>query len=130
MRTEQTFADWRGLIADRSQAKRYFDLTHALDLVYGVDSDGRALMALLTDEPVEVEGLSKDVHVHSTPARTAATSRPGRLSRRTCLTPSSRSAVTSSSARPTSPIGTAHFRRCWRASPSGSCCFSQGGSAT
>ena len=37
MRTEQTFADWRGLIADRSQAKRYFDLTHALDLVYGVD---------------------------------------------------------------------------------------------
>lgn len=64
MRTEQTFADWRGLIADRSQAKRYFDPTHALDLVYGVDSDGRALMALLTDEPVEVEGLSKDVHVH------------------------------------------------------------------
>ena len=83
-------------------------------------------MALLTDEPVEVEALSKDV--------TFAPREDGRnvttwsLVEKNLLTPSSRSAVTSSSARPTSPIGTAHFRRCWRASPSGSCCFSQGGS--
>ena len=64
MRTDEMLTDWQGLLADRSHAKRYFDPTHALDLVYGVDNDGHAVMALLTDGPVEVEDLSTDVRVH------------------------------------------------------------------
>lgn len=64
MRTEETIADWQQLVAERSRAKRYFDATHPLNLVYGVDHDGHAVMALLTDERPVIEDLSDDVKVH------------------------------------------------------------------
>lgn len=63
MKTDKTLVDWHGLVAERSHAKRYFDPDHPLDVVYGVDPDGRPMMALLTDERIEIADLSKDVRV-------------------------------------------------------------------
>lgn len=64
MKSDDTMADWRGLLVGKSQAQRFFSAEHPLDLVYGIDGEGRALMALMTDTPPPVQDLSDDVRVH------------------------------------------------------------------
>lgn len=61
MRTDHIESQWSQLCADRSAAKKYFDPGHPLDLLFGSDDRGRAVLALITAKDLGVDDLSRDV---------------------------------------------------------------------
>ena len=65
MRTDDIEDQWSRLCADRSPAKKYFDPGHPLELLFGSDDRGRAVMALITPEDLGLDDLSRDVSTYS-----------------------------------------------------------------
>lgn len=63
MQIEELEQQWTQLCKDRSPAKKYFDPSHALELLYGSDGLGRAIIALITTTQLDVQDLSRDVLV-------------------------------------------------------------------
>lgn len=65
MRTEDIENEWLQLCSERSPAKKYFDPGHALELLFGSDDRGRAVMALITADDPALDDLSRDVATDS-----------------------------------------------------------------
>lgn len=65
MRTDNIEEQWSRLCSDRSPAKKYFDPGHPLELLFGSDERGRAVMALISPDDLALDDLSRDVATHS-----------------------------------------------------------------
>ncbi|WP_020141797.1 PD-(D/E)XK motif protein [Terracoccus sp. 273MFTsu3.1] len=65
MQTDDVEVQWARLCSDRSPAKKYFDPSHPLNLLFGADEKGRAVMVLITAQDPELEDLSRDVTTSS-----------------------------------------------------------------
>jgi hypothetical protein len=65
MRTDHIEAQWLQLCASRSPVKKYFDPAHPLELLFGSDERGRAVLALITPDELILEDLSRDVSTRS-----------------------------------------------------------------
>lgn len=61
MSTTDVLSDWKSLIAERSPAKRYFDPSHPLDLLYGADPTGKPVFVMLTSTKPEESPVSRDI---------------------------------------------------------------------
>ncbi|KRF38936.1 PD-(D/E)XK motif protein [Terrabacter sp. Soil810] len=65
MQTDDVEGQWARLCSDRSPAKKYFDPRHPLNLLFGSDEKGRAVMVLISAHDPELEDLSRDVTTSS-----------------------------------------------------------------
>lgn len=65
MLTDDIQDKWSRLCFERSPAKKYFDPQHPLELLFGSDERGRAVMALISPENPALEDLSRDVATYS-----------------------------------------------------------------
>ena len=61
MQTDDIHEQWSRLCSERSPAKKYFDPAHPLELLFGSDERGRAVLALLTADDPSLDDLSRDV---------------------------------------------------------------------
>lgn len=61
MSTTDVMSDWKSLVDERSPAKRYFDPSHPLDLLYGSDPAGRPVFVMLTSTKPEESPVSRDI---------------------------------------------------------------------
>lgn len=61
MSTDAVEELWRGLVRSRNQAKKYFDTSHPLALLYGSDTHGAAMFVVITDAEPPLPQVSRDV---------------------------------------------------------------------
>lgn len=65
MQIDELERQWTDLCRHRSAAKKFFDPDHPLELLFGADPRGRAVIALITSDHVDVTDLSRDVSTTS-----------------------------------------------------------------